>query len=157
MAAPNIHLNRRRGRTFLSSFNRWSVRRKDCGLMLQMKFFAALHRAGYLLTFCIGLLLTWVNGCGLVWVKITRLSLMDWTPEVDSRGSQSGHALPFSFAMDFAPPLSLNFPNFCDYFVKKVSEIRKCRQLQRDKVPLSGLRPLTIICKCWRAPTLLRS
>ena len=29
-----------------------------------------------------------------------------------------------------------NFPNFCDYFVKKVvSEIRKCCQLQRDKVP----------------------
>ena len=30
---------------------------------------------------------------------------------------------------------SLNIPNFCDYFVKKVvSEIRKCHQLQRDEV-----------------------
>src|SRR6218665_2325470 len=47
--------------------------------------------------------------------------------------------------MDFGPPsgegkqffcLRPNFPNFCDYFLKKVvtvvSEIRKCRQLQRD-------------------------
>ena len=46
---------------------------------------------------------------------------------------------PSSFAVDSGPPtgkgkiFSPNFPNFCDYFVKKVvSEIRKCRQLQRD-------------------------
>src|SRR6218665_972616 len=36
-------------------------------------------------------------------------------------------------------PCSLNCPNFCDNFVKKlVSEIRKCRQLQRDFVLLTG-------------------
>jgi len=35
-------------------------------------------------------------------------------------------------------PYSLNFPNLCDNFVQKlVSEIRKCRQLQRDFVPLT--------------------
>jgi len=34
--------------------------------------------------------------------------------------------------------ISLNFPNFCDYFVKKVvSEIRKCHQLRGDFVPLT--------------------
>src|SRR6218665_1585356 len=33
---------------------------------------------------------------------------------------------------------SLNVPNFGDYFVEKVvSEIRKCRQLQEDFVPLT--------------------
>jgi len=51
-------------------------------------------------------------------------------------GGQSCHGPPpSSFAMDFGPPpakenkiFSPNFPNFCDYFVKKVvSEIRKCR------------------------------
>jgi len=43
-----------------------------------------------------------------------------------------------------APTLlcSLNILNLLDNFVKKlVSEIRKCRQLHRDKVPLSGLWP----------------
>src|SRR6218665_2579698 len=50
---------------------------------------------------------------------------------------------PSSFAMDFGPPakktnFSINFPNFCDYFVKKVVfEIRKCHQPQRDIVPLT--------------------
>jgi len=41
-----------------------------------------------------------------------------------------------------APTLlfSLNILNLCDNFVKKVvSEIRKCRQLQKEKVPLQGL------------------
>ena len=34
---------------------------------------------------------------------------------------------------------SLNIPNLCDKFVKKVvSEIRKCRQLQRYEVPLTS-------------------
>src|SRR6218665_1524613 len=50
---------------------------------------------------------------------------------------------------------SLNIPSLhiCDHFVKKVVyEIRKCRQLQRNNVPLSGLcqtDPLTIVC-CFR-------
>src|SRR6218665_1271183 len=47
----------------------------------------------------------------------------------------------------------LHILNLCDNFVKKVVyEIRKCRQLQRDYVPLSGLcqtDPLTIVC-CFR-------
>src|SRR6218665_2715156 len=55
---------------------------------------------------------------------------------------------------------SPKFPNFCDYFVKKVvSEIRKCRQLQGNEVPLK-LRPsdpLTIIVWYRHAPTLLCS
>src|SRR6218665_3717459 len=38
-------------------------------------------------------------------------------------------------------PCSLNFSNLCDNFVNKllVSEIRKCRQLQGDFVPLTPL------------------
>src|SRR6218665_548534 len=44
-------------------------------------------------------------------------------------------------------PCSINFPNLCDNFVKKlVSEIRKCHQLQGDFVPLTsgqGLCPWT--------------
>ena len=34
--------------------------------------------------------------------------------------------------------ISLNFPSFCDYFVKKiVSEIEKCHQPRGDLVPLT--------------------
>src|SRR6218665_403532 len=54
------------------------------------------------------------------------------------QGGQSGHGPHPVLPWNLAPPssegnkiFSLNFPNFCDYFVKKVvSEIRKCCQLQ---------------------------
>src|SRR6218665_680359 len=54
------------------------------------------------------------------------------------QGGQSGHGPHPVLPWNLAPPSSegnkifiLNFPNFCDYFVKKVvSEIRKCCQLQ---------------------------
>src|SRR6218665_3455467 len=57
---------------------------------------------------------------------------------------QSGHGTPIQFCHGLLPPpakkqnfFSVHFPNFCDYFVKKVVyEIRKCHLLHEDFDPL---------------------
>jgi len=51
-----------------------------------------------------------------------------------------------------APICSLNILNLCDNFVKKlVSEIGKCRPLQRDKVPLWPLDHYMLVQMCYHA------
>jgi len=68
---------------------------------------------------------------------------------------QSGHGPHPFWQWTFAPPLkkiffiSLNFPNLCDNFVRKlVSEIRKCHQLQGDFFPLT-LWPFYMLLQTW--------
>jgi len=61
---------------------------------------------------------------------------------------------PLCTGADVLPrsPCSPNIPNLCDSFVKKlVSEIRKCRQLQRDEVSLT-LLPGTLLLDLIGAP-----